>query len=73
MAITKVSKLNKVKQNTSRFLKEIRNELKKVIWPNRKQLINNTATVLLSCLFIGAILWILDLGLGEISKLVFAR
>ncbi len=50
-----------------KLVKEVRGELKKVIWPNREQLINNTITVLIACLVIGAIIWTAD---SILSRLV---
>ncbi len=73
MAVANTSKLNKVKKSFIRFFKEIRLELKKVIWPSRKQLINNTATVLASCLIVGVLLWVIDLGLGQLTQWFFSR
>ncbi|HEX9062510.1 MAG TPA: preprotein translocase subunit SecE [Clostridia bacterium] len=67
----KVTKLNGVAKNTSRLFKEVRSELKKVIWPNRSQLTKSTITVLAMCLIIGIIIWVLDFGLGEGSKAIF--
>jgi preprotein translocase subunit SecE len=55
----------------ARFIKEVRTELKKVIWPSRNQVINNTITVLITCLVIGGIIWILDFILGQVYTLVF--
>lgn len=41
----------------SRFFKEVRNEMKKVIWPNREELITNTSVViivsLVTAVFVG--------------------
>jgi preprotein translocase subunit SecE len=56
----KVSKFGNLQKSFVRFFKEIRNELKKVIWLNREQLTNNTATVLLSSLIVGVIIWAAD-------------
>lgn len=72
MAVANTSKFNKVKKDVTRFFKEIRMELKKVIWPNRKQLINNTTTVLVSCLIVGVLLWVIDLALGQLTSWFFA-
>jgi preprotein translocase subunit SecE len=69
----KVSKLGNTRKAVVRFFKEIRNELKKVVWLTRKQLINNTVTVLLACLFIGAIIWIADVIFAKASSLIFVR
>jgi preprotein translocase subunit SecE len=49
-----------------RFFKEVRSELKKVVWPNRRQLVNSTISVLLTCLLIGAVIWISDLLLLQV-------
>lgn len=69
----KKSKFILLIKNLGRFYKEVRSELKRVIWPNREQLINNTATVLFSCILIGAIIWIADAGFAQLSSMVFAR
>jgi len=58
-------------QRLVRFAKEVRSELKKVIWPSRNQVINNTIIVLLTCLAIGAIIWILDFLLGQLYTIIF--
>jgi preprotein translocase subunit SecE len=62
----KVSRFSKTQKNTVRFFKEIRHELKKVIWPGKAQLINNTVSVLVVCVLIGAVIWAVDLGLGTV-------
>ncbi len=67
----KTSKVGAVQKGALKFFREVRSELKKVIWPSKTQLINNTVTVLLACLIIGIIIWIVDFGLGKLSKIVF--
>jgi len=69
----KVSRFKRSGQGIARLYREIRVELKKVIWPSRTQLINNTSTVLIFCLIIGAIIWAADAGFGQISKVVFTK
>ena len=44
----------------STYFREMRSELKKVVWPNRKQLINNTAIVLVALVVFGALVAGLD-------------
>ncbi|NLG88529.1 MAG: preprotein translocase subunit SecE [Clostridiaceae bacterium] len=58
-------------QRLARFAKEVRAELKKVIWPSKNQVINNTIIVLIACLIIGGIIWILDFILGQLYTLIF--
>jgi preprotein translocase subunit SecE len=69
----KGSKLKNIGLRLVKFFKEVRSELKKVVWPTRKQLINNTLTVLLSCLIIGAIIWAADIGLAKIVDMVYLK
>lgn len=64
-------KKEKLPQRAARFFREIRMELKKVIWPTKQQLVNNTLIVFAACLLIGAIVWIADAGLGILYKAVF--
>ena len=42
-----------------KFVKEVRGELKKVIWPSRSQLVTYTLTVVI-CLMLGAVIWLFD-------------
>jgi len=48
------------------FFREIFQELKKVAWPTREQLIRNTVTVLTVCAIIGLIIWMFDWGLSAL-------
>lgn len=69
----KVSKFSTRWKSVSKFFNEVKHELKKVIWPSKAQLTNNTMTVLLCCLVVGAMIWILDAGLAKASELVFTK
>lgn len=53
------------------FLKEVVGELRKVIWPNRKQMVNYTTVVLIFLAFMVAMIGFADLGLGKLVMLVF--
>ncbi|MDR1735777.1 MAG: preprotein translocase subunit SecE [Oscillospiraceae bacterium] len=44
----------------SRYLREMRSELKKVVWPSKKQLINNSLVVIVSVIFVGAVVALFD-------------
>ena len=65
------AKKNKKKFNIKGWFNGIVKELRKVVWPTKKQLINNTLTVLAVCLLIGGIIWIADFIFLEISNAVF--
>ena len=54
------------------YLKEVVGELKKVIWPNRKQMISYTTVVLFFLIFMVALIGGVDLGLARLVTWVFA-
>lgn len=66
-------KPEKLLKRVARFVREVRMELKKVIWPTREQLVNNTLIVFAACILIGAIIWIADAGLGLLYTAVFGN
>jgi preprotein translocase subunit SecE len=53
------------------FYRQILSELKKVVWPTRKQLTTYTAVVLVFVLFVIAVVSLIDLVLTEIVFWVF--
>lgn len=53
------------------FLKDVRRELKKVQWPNRRELTTYTSVVVLAVALVGAIIWVVDLGYQQILQLIF--
>jgi preprotein translocase subunit SecE len=69
--VKKQSKFANIQKGLVRFFKDVKSELKKVIWPSKAQLVNNTLTVLGICLVIGAIIWVADFGLLKLAQLVF--
>lgn len=50
----------KVKKDRGRWFREMKSELKKIIWPTRKTVTKNTGTVLLFSLVLGVCIWIFD-------------
>lgn len=69
------SAANKPKQKRSivRYFKDARSEFKKVVWPSRKQVINNTIVVIISLVVSGLAVWGLDTLFITIFKLVLGR
>lgn len=47
-------------QRVSRFAKDLRSEIKKIVWPSKKQVINNTGIVLGVMAVVGACVWVID-------------
>lgn len=50
----------KKRRNPIRFIKEIKSELKKVTWPTKKQVINNTLIVIALVVLVGLFIFVLD-------------
>ena len=59
---------NKAKQEKKHYFKDFKAELKKVIWPTPKQLINNTITVIAMVLITAVIVFALDLIFESANK-----
>ena len=55
----------------SKFFREIKVELKKVVWPTWSQIRNNTGIVIVCIIIIGIGIWVLDaiFGWGATSLL----
>jgi preprotein translocase subunit SecE len=49
-------------QQLRTFFSEVKSELKKVTWPSRKEVYATTVVVIVTTLFFGFYLWLLDIG-----------
>jgi preprotein translocase subunit SecE len=52
------------------FLREVKIELKKVVWPTRKQTIGSTVVVLILTIIVALFLGLIDMGLSGIIRMV---
>ena len=55
------------------FLTEVRNELKRVTWPSQKEVYATTIMVILTSIFFGVFLWVVDLALTAAVGWIFHR
>ena len=55
-------------KNKKHFFKDFKAELKKVIWPTPKQLINSTIAVIVIVLITSAIVFVLDLAFDGMNN-----
>ncbi len=53
------------------FLGEVRNELRRVSWPTRKEVYATTFVVIVTSIFFGVYLWGVDLLLSEVVSRIF--
>ena len=55
------------KKEKKHFFKDVKAELKKVIWPTPKQLLTNTVAVIVYALIVGVIVFVLDICFEKIN------
>jgi len=63
-------KLTNLFQKLINFIKEARAELRKVTWPNRKQLISSTIVVIITVALVAVFLGIIDLIFSRIVTII---
>ena len=68
MGEMKAQWIEKIKQ----FFREVRNELKKVSWPSRKETMGSTSVVIVLVLIIALYLGLVDFGLGRIMRMLLS-
>lgn len=51
-----------------KYFKDLRSEFKKVVWPSRKTVLNNTGAVLVSMIVSGLAIWGLDTGFAALLR-----
>jgi preprotein translocase subunit SecE len=52
------------------FIREAKEELRKVTWPTRDEVTSFTIVVLVTVIFISLFLWVVDTGLMALIKVV---
>lgn len=58
-------------KKVGRFFKDLRSEFKKIVWPTKKQVINNTGVVLVFMGITAVAIWGLDFIFIQAMKLLF--
>ena len=57
-------------QRVCLFFRDNKSEVKKIVWPTFRDVVKNTVIVLIMCLIIGALIWLIDFGLGRLLELI---
>jgi preprotein translocase subunit SecE len=60
-------------ERSTEFFAEVRNEMKRVTWPSRKEVYATTIVVILTSVFFGLYLFGVDLALNALVQQVFTR
>ena len=66
--MAKKEKEKKTNKENKHFFKDYKAELKKVIWPTSKQLINTTVAIITMVIVVGVIVFGLDLAFDAMNK-----
>ncbi len=53
-----------------RYIREARTELRKVVWPDRRQTVIYTGVVIVSVVAVALVIWVVDALLSEVLKLL---
>lgn len=71
-AVKKPSRFSpkRIASRTAKYFKDLRSEIKKIVWPGKKQVINNTIVVIVMVLIAAVVLWGLDSLLGLLVQLL---
>jgi len=80
MATNVIDNIGEARENVSgwwnrsrTFLTEVRNELKRVTWPSQKEVYATTIMVIVTSIFFGVFLWVVDLALTAAVGWIFHR
>lgn len=60
-------------EKTKQFFSEVKTELNKVTWPDRKSIIGATTVVCVTVVIVVAMIWVVDLVFSHLLGLVFTR
>jgi preprotein translocase subunit SecE len=56
----------------AKYFKDLKSEFKKVVWPSKKKVFNNTSVVLGSIVLMGVFVGLLDTGLFKLLQLILS-
>jgi preprotein translocase subunit SecE len=83
MKVAKIAMLDNLKESPDqaagwytrarRFLTDVRAELSRVTWPNRREVWATTVVVILVSLAFGLYLYVVDLGLSALVAWIFGK
>ncbi|MCI9120839.1 MAG: preprotein translocase subunit SecE [Oscillibacter sp.] len=60
------------KKDRGLWFREMKSELKKVVWPDRKTVVKNTGTVLLCSALIGVCIWVFDFAAVSLVQIILS-
>ena len=64
--MAEANKKQNVFKRIARWFREMRSELKKVVWTSKSQMVNNTLVVIGCVVVVGIFIWIFDFAAGQL-------
>ena len=61
----------KHKHSIVKYFKDVRSEFKKVVWPSRKQVVNNTIVVIVSLIVSGIAIWLPNILFSVVAGVLY--
>ena len=58
------------KFNVGRFVRDVKGEVKKVTWPSRKQIVNNTVVVIIVMVLAAVVVGVIDSAFGYAVRFI---
>lgn len=62
----------KLGSGIAKFFRGYASEFKKIVWPTRKQVINNTIVTIVMVIIVGLFIALLDFGLGALLNFIYS-
>ncbi len=53
------------------FFKDLKSEIKKIVWTSKEETLKNTGVVLLVVVIVGACIWLVDFGLTSLREFLY--
>lgn len=59
-------------EKAGKYFRGLISEAKKVVWPDRQTVVRNTLVTIAMCAVLGLLIWLVDIGLSSLIKLVLS-
>ena len=69
--MAEANKKENVFKRIARWFREMKSELKKIVWTSKSQMVNNTLVVLACVVVVGIFIWIFDKAAELVVKGIF--
>ena len=68
--MAEANKKQNVFKRIGRWFREMRSELKKVVWTSKSQMINNTLVVIACVIVVGIFIWVFDFAASQLVTVI---